>query len=50
MKQPACTLNRGPLKRFPTRKYYVSNIDEQWQMDSADMVQAQSKTKASVMF
>ena len=45
MKQPTYTLHRRALKRFPTRKYYVSNIDDQWQMDLADMVQVQSKNQ-----
>ena len=42
-KQPTYTLHRRAFKRYPTRKYYVSDIDEQWQMDLADMVQVQNK-------
>ena len=44
-KQPTYTLHRRAFKRYPMRKYYVSNIDEQWQMDLADMVQVQSKNQ-----
>ena len=40
-KQPTYTLHHRALKRYKTRKYYVSNIDEQWQMDLADMAQTQ---------
>ncbi|MEL7307314.1 MAG: DDE-type integrase/transposase/recombinase [Pseudomonadota bacterium] len=40
-KQPTYTLHRRALKRYKTRKYYVNNIDDQWQMDLADMVQVQ---------
>ena len=39
--QDTYTLHRSARKRYPTRKYYVSNIDEQWQMDLADMNQVQ---------
>ena len=41
MKQPTYTLHRNASKRYPTRKYYVNTIDDQWQMDLADMVQVQ---------
>ena len=44
-KQSTYTLHRRAFKRYPTRKYYVSDIDEQWQMDLADMVQVQSKNQ-----
>lgn len=37
--QPTYTLHRRALRRYKTRKYYVNNIDDQWQMDLADMVQ-----------
>ena len=43
--QPTYTLHRRALKRYPTRKYYVNDIDDQWQMDLADMVQVQSKNQ-----
>lgn len=36
-KQKTYTLHRQARKNYPSRKYYVSNIDEQWQMDLADM-------------
>ena len=45
MKQPTYTLHRRALKRNPTRKYYASNIDGQWEMDLADMVQVQTKSQ-----
>ena len=35
--QPTYTLHRQARKRYPTRRYYVSDIDEQWQADLADM-------------
>ena len=37
MKQATYTLHRPARKRYRDRKYYVNNIDEQWQMDLADM-------------
>jgi transposase InsO family protein len=37
-KQSTYTLHRQARKTYPSRKYYVSNIDEQWQMDLADMI------------
>lgn len=37
-KQKTYTLHRQARKTYPSRKYYVSNIDEQWQMDLADMI------------
>ena len=40
-KQPTYTLHRQARKRYPTRPYYVSDIDEQWQADLADMVDVQ---------
>ena len=36
-KQKTYTLHRQARKHYPSRRYYVSNIDEQWQMDLADM-------------
>ena len=36
-KQPTYTLHRQARKVYPDRKYYVNTIDEQWQMDLADM-------------
>lgn len=40
-KQSTYTLHRQARKTYPSRKYYVSNIDEQWQMDLADMIKIQ---------
>ena len=37
--QPTYTLHRQARKRYPTRAYIVSNVDDQWQVDLADMVQ-----------
>ena len=37
-KQKTYTLHRQARKTYASRKYYVSNIDEQWQMDLADMI------------
>ena len=45
MKQSTYTLHRSARKRYPSRKYYVNTIDDQWQMDLADMVQVQSKNQ-----
>lgn len=45
MKQSTYTLHRSARKRYPMRKYYVNTIDDQWQMDLADMVQVQSKNQ-----
>ena len=42
-KQATYTLHRRARKTYPSRKYYVNTIDEQWQMDLADMNQLQSK-------
>lgn len=39
--QDTYTLHRVARKTYPTRKYYVNNIDEQWQMDLADMIQVE---------
>jgi transposase InsO family protein len=39
--QAAYTLHRHARKRYPTRRYFVSDIDEQWQADLADMVDVQ---------
>ena len=44
-KQDTYTLHRQVRKRYPTRKYYVNNIDDQWQMDLADMVQVQRSNR-----
>lgn len=35
--QPTHTLHRAARKKYPTRKYYVNNIDEQWQADLCDV-------------
>lgn len=35
--QPTYTLHRQVRKRYPTRKYVVHDIDEQWQADLADV-------------
>lgn len=35
--QPTYTLHRQALKKYPTRKYIVHDIDEQWQADLADV-------------
>ena len=35
--QPTYALHRAARKRYPTRRYYVNDIDEQWQADLADM-------------
>ena len=40
-KQKTYTLHRQARKHYPTRRYYVNNIDDQWQMDLADMIQIQ---------
>lgn len=39
--QRTYTLHRAARKRYPTRRYYVNDIDEQWQSDLADMVDVQ---------
>ena len=41
MKQSTYTLHRRARKTYPSRKYYVNTIDDQWQMDLADMNQLQ---------
>ena len=41
MKQSTYTLHRRARKTYPDRKYYVNKIDDQWQMDLADMNQIQ---------
>ena len=35
--QPTYTLHRQAAKHYPTRKYIVHDIDEQWQADLADV-------------
>ena len=45
LKQPTYTLHRNAARRYPTRKYYVNAIDDQWQMDLADMVQVQRQNR-----
>ena len=35
--QPTYTLHKGARKRYPTRKYYVNTIDDQWQCDLMDL-------------
>lgn len=42
-KQPTYTLHRRARKTYPNRKYYVNSIDDQWQMDLADMNRLQNK-------
>ena len=37
--QPTYTLHKNARKRYPTRRYVVSDIDSQWQCDLADMQQ-----------
>lgn len=37
MGQPTYTLHRQARKRYPTRKYIVHDIDEQWQADLAEV-------------
>lgn len=37
--QPTYTLHKSARKRYPTRRYVVSDIDSQWQCDLADMQQ-----------
>lgn len=44
-KQSTYTLHRQARKTYPSRKYYVNNIDEQWQMHLADMIQLQRQNK-----
>ena len=39
--QPTYTLHRQARKRYPTRRYFVNSIDEQWQADLADMIDLQ---------
>ena len=39
--QSAYTLHRQARKRYPTRRYYVNAIDEQWQADLCDLVEVQ---------
>ena len=36
-KQPTYTLHRQARKTYPTRQYIVHDIDEQWQVDLADV-------------
>ena len=43
MKQATYTLHKTARKRYPMRKYYVNAIDDQWQMDLADMADVKSK-------
>ena len=40
-KQATYTLHKRARKTYPDRKYYVNAIDDQWQMDLADMNQIQ---------
>ena len=42
-KQSTYTLHRQARKNYPSRKYYVNDIDEQWQMDLADMQQIRQR-------
>ena len=43
IKQPTYTLHKQARKTYPSRKYYVNAIDDQWQMDLADMNRLQSQ-------
>ena len=44
-KQATYTLHKRARKTYPDRKYYVNAIDDQWQMDLADMNRIQSKNE-----
>jgi len=44
-KQKTYTLHRRARKRYQTRKYYVNAIDDQWQMDLADMNDVKRENK-----
>ena len=44
-KQATYTLHHRARKTYPHRKYYVNTIDDQWQMDLADMNRLQDKNK-----
>ena len=43
--QPTYTLHKGARKKYPTRKYIVHDIDEQWQSDLADVARISNKNK-----
>ena len=43
--QPTYTLHRMARKKYPTRKYIVHDIDEQWQADLADVYLIAKKIK-----
>lgn len=45
MNQATYTLHRQIRKRYPTRKYIVHNIDEQWQADLAEVGLIADKNK-----
>ena len=45
--QPTYTLHRQARKRYPTRKYIVHDIDEQWQADLADVSQLASHNQGN---
>lgn len=45
MRQPTYTLHRQARKRYPTRKYIVHDIDEQWQADLAEVGQIADKNQ-----
>ena len=44
-KQETYTLHRNARRHYPTRQYYVNTIDEQWQMDLADMNQVRRQNR-----
>ena len=43
--QPTFTLHTQARKRYPTRRYIVHDIDEQWQADLADVALLKKKNK-----
>ena len=43
--QPTYTLHRMARKKYPTRRYIVHDIDEQWQADLADVSLISSQNK-----
>ena len=45
--QPTYTLHKSARKKYPTRKYIVHDIDEQWQADLADVARIADKNKGN---
>ena len=43
--QPTYTLHKAARKKYPTRKYIVHDIDEQWQSDLADVARIADRNK-----